>query len=664
MRGLIIFSNLNKGQNQQVYAVSRKFLISSILVGMTLLVYAQVSNFQFINFDDGLYVVNNPNVQAPISLKSIFGAFTSFQAANWHPLTWLSHLLDFQLYGLNAGGHHLTSLFIHLANTILLFLVFEKITGGIWQSALVAALFAIHPLHVESVAQIAERKDVLSAFIWLLTLRAYLYYVKYSGIYRYLLVLLFFALGLMAKPMLVTLPFVLLLLDYWPLVRFQGWGILKGGGLAIRDLIGSDNKNVKPAFIIFEKIPFFLLSAASSVITLYAQQSAGAMNQILPITTRVSNTLVSYMAYLGKLIWPKNLSFFYVYSTNLPFWQIIGSGLLLVLIFLWVLRKWKRYPYLAVGWLWYIGTLVPVIGLIQVGTQSMADRYTYLPLVGIFIIIAWGIPDLFAQWSYRKIFLKLTASILLPVLMIFSWLQVGYWQNSLSLFEHALKVENNNFKAHDLLGVILTEQGKFDKALFHFQEAKRIRPNHGPVYNNLGVALEKNGRMGEAIVQYSEALRVQPGLPEAHYNLGMIMIRQGDLQKAGYHFQAALQGNKNYAEAYNGLGVVSQHRGLIAEAINQYSEALRLMPFYALAHYNLGTALLRAGKIDGAIEHFEEALKIEPNYYKALNNLGWAQAQKGRTQEAIISFRKALIINPQLIEAQESLRNLLQKEGK
>ncbi|OGP49652.1 MAG: hypothetical protein A2Y79_04990 [Deltaproteobacteria bacterium RBG_13_43_22] len=639
--------------------LNNKVWITMVLIGMTLVVYLKVARYQFINFDDGLYVFNNPNVQAPVTLQSFLWAFTTFQAANWHPLTWLSHMLDFQIFGLNAGGHHLTSLFFHLANTVLLFLVLRKMTGGLWQSGTVAALFAIHPLHVESVAQIAERKDVLSTFFCIVTLGAYFYYVKCPGILRYLWVILLFSLGLMAKPMLVTLPFILLLLDFWPLGRFSF-----GEGIKGQDkLVPLVQKRSKKFSLVLEKVPLLLLSAGSSLVTFYVQQSTGAVNQVLSLSPRISNAINSYICYLYKMFWPQNLSFFYVYSTSLPIWQIIGAGLILGLISLGVVWNWRRYPYLIVGWLWYIGTLVPVIGLVQVGGQAMADRYTYLPLIGIFIMITWGIPDLLVRLPYRNIVLGVMAGVFLPVLIGLSWLQVGYWKNSITLFQHAIKINNQNFKAHDLLGVALTEQGKFDKALFHFQEAKRIRPGYGPVYNNLGVALEKNGKTDEAVAQYLEALKVQPWAPDVHYNLGMIMLHQGKLQEAVLHFEVALKTNKNYAEAYNGIGVAFQQQGKIKEAISQYSKALKVMPFYPLAHYNMGTALLATKRMDEAIEHFEETLRLQPNYYKALNNLGWAQAQKGRIPEAILSFQRALAINPNLKEAQVSLRILLQKRG-
>jgi len=639
--------------------MNKKFLISSILIGMTLLVYSQVHNFKFIYFDDGGYVFNNPNVHVPISLKSIFWAFTTTQVANWHPLTWLSHMLDFQLYGMNAGGHHLTSLFIHLANTVLLFLVLEKMTGGLWQSALVAALFALHPLHVESVAWISERKDVLSALFWILTLRAYLYYVEHPVILRYLLVLLTFLLGLMAKPMLVTLPFVLLLLDFWPLARFS----YEGGGDGPGGPVPPGHNRAKFFSLIFEKVPFLLLSAASSVVTFYAQQSTGAVNQILSLVSRISNALVSYIAYLGKMFWPQHLSFFYIYSMQLPIWQTVGTGLMLALISLGVFWKWNRYPYLTIGWLWYLGTLIPVIGLIQVGSQSMADRYTYIPFIGLFIMIAWGLPDLLSRFPYRKTALWLMAGIFLTVLMILSWVQVGYWKNSIVLFQHALKMNAGNYKAHDMLGFTLLEQGKLDQAMFHFREAIKRKPNYGSAYNNLGVALEKKGKLKEATAQYLEALKVQPGLSETHYNLGIIMIGQGKLETAISYFQAALRINKKYAEAYNNLGVVFLTQGRMAEAIIRFSEALRLKPFFAEAHYNLGTALSRIGRIDEAIEHFEDALKIQPKYFEAYNNLGWAQARKGKVKEAVASFQQALLIKPAFDEARKNLEKMLQRKG-
>jgi protein O-mannosyl-transferase len=650
--------------NHQDRKKKSRLLISLLLMGMTLLVYTQVVHFQFVNFDDGGYVLNNLSVQVPLSLKSIFWALTTTQAANWHPLTWVSYLLDYQLYGLNPGGYHLTNLLFHLANAVLLFLLLEKMTQGFWQSALVAALFAIHPLHVESVAWIAERKDVLSAFFWILTLGTYASYVERPGIYRYLLVLLTFVLGLMSKPMVVTLPFVLFLIDYWPLKRFVIQIPWKKGDRPIGNSIRSENQGASFQTLLAEKIPLFLLSAASAFMTYFAQQSAGAVNQLIPWTTRCLNALVAYAVYLGKMFCPLHLSMFYPYQAVLPIWQTLGAGLILGLISFGVLWKWKRYPYLIIGWLWYLGTLVPVIGLVQVGSQSMADRYTYIPLIGLFVMMAWGTPDLLARWPGRKIFSGFTAGVILMSLSILSWVQVAYWQNSLTLFHHALNVSIRNYKAHDMLGFTLMDEGKLDEAIVHFREAIRLKPQYGSAYNNLGVALEKQGKIGPARVQYLEAIRVQPGCSEAYYNLGNIMSYQGNLEMAATYFREALKINKQYAEAYNNLGVVLLGQGRIEEAIRHNSKALTIKPFYADAHYNLANALVCAGKIDEALRHFQEALRIKPDYDKALNNLKLVQNNRNRLNDVIVSFQRASIIRPSFRPTPKESFTLPQKAEK
>lgn len=635
---------------------NKTLIISALLIGITLTIYLPVTQNSFINFDDGMYVFANPMIKSPITLKNVYWAFTTFYAANWHPLTWLSHMLDYKVFGLNAGGHHLTSLLIHLTSTVLLFLVFDKMTRRRWPSAFIAAAFAVHPFHVESVAWVAERKDVLCAFFWILTMGAYARYVANPQRGQYGLVLLTFILGLMAKPMMVTLPFVLLLLDYWPLHRFI---LFDQGDNPNGPINGFTYPQRRFLALIVEKIPFFLLSAFFAIVTYYAQQSANAVNQLIPLSARIFNALISYITYVGKMFWPLPLSVFYPYQVDRPIWQILSAGLMLGLISLQVLRKSKSYPYLLVGWFWFMGTLVPVIGLVQVGSQSMADRYTYLPSVGIFIIIAWSLADLSVKWPYRKIVLSLSAAVGLSFLMVLTWTQVGYWQNSLSLFQHAVKVTTGNFKANDLLGFTYMEQGKLDQAIFHFREAIRIKPDYGSAHNNLGLALERQGKVNQAITQYLEAIRFQPGCSEAHYNLGIIMFRQGKPEAAIAYFNSALRINRQYAEAYNNLGVVLYAQGKIAEAIELYSRALEIKPLYADAHYNLANALTGEGRFDEAIEHYTKALRIKPAYDRALNNLGLAQARKGMLKEAVISFRKALTINPDLSEAKENLNKVL-----
>lgn len=568
-----------------------ELIICLFLIVATLAIYWQAGNHEFVSYDDPTYVTENRFVQKGLTLESISWAFTATHASNWHPLTWLSHMLDCQLFGLNPGMHHLTSLLLHIASSILLFLVFRRMTGALWCSAFVAALFALHPLHVESVAWVAERKDVLSAFFWLLTMWSYTWYVERSGINRYLLVLLFFIMGLMSKPMLVTLPFVLLLLDYWPLGRFQ---LGQSGNYKILDIPKSPVRR-----LILEKVPFFVLAMISSVVTFIVQQSGGAVSSLdaIPLKIRTANALVSYVSYIGKMIWPHKLEVIYLHHM-LPGWQVAGACLLLLSVSLLVVRIVKKHPYLAVGWLWYLGTLVPVIGLVQVGVQSMADRYTYIPLIGLFIIIAWGVPELVARWRHNKIGLTILAVSLLSVLMATTWTQVRYWKNSITLFQHAIDVTANNCVAHNSLGMALAEQGDTTKAIEHYYEALRIQPGLVIVHNNLGNIMAKQGKLREAIKYYSEAVRIKPDYAKARYNLGIVLAHQGKFREAIKHYSEAVRIKPGYAMAHFKLGFALAQQGSFGEAISHYSKAVRLNPdFSAVVSYNIACMHARQNKI-------------------------------------------------------------------
>jgi len=504
-----------------------ELVVCLFLIVGTLTVFWQVQHHDFIDLDDHLYVTENNHVQAGLTKKGVIWAFTTFHAANWHPLTWLSHMLDCQLFGMRPGMHHLTNLLFHILNSLLLLLVLRKMTGAWWRSAFVAALFALHPLHVESVAWVAERKDVLSTFFWLLTMWVYAHYAERPTFDRYLLVLLSFALGLMAKPMLVTLPFVLLLVDYWPLGRLQLGQSCNDGNLRIKK---------SSAFrVVWEKIPFFVLAAMSGVLTLLAQQKAGALRtlDIIPLKIRTANALVSYISYIGKMIWPHNLAVFYPHPGIVPMWQAVGAGLSLIclcVLSVMFVRAGRRFPHLAVGWLWYLGTLVPVIGLVQVGSQAMADRYTYVPLIGLFIMISWGFYDLVRGWKNRRMVLAISTGVVLLALMACTWSQVRLWKNSTLLFKHALNVTDNNYKARNLLGIASERQGRLKEALRHYSEALRIKPEYADAHNNQGVALARQGRLKEAISHFSEALRIKPDYVDAHNNLGVALEQQGRLK--------------------------------------------------------------------------------------------------------------------------------------
>jgi len=577
-----------------------ELLVCLLLIAATLAVYWQVRNHEFANLDDDLYVTENSYVQAGLTHEGVTWAFTNTSQANlWLPLTWLSLMLDFELYGLRAGGYKITNVLFHLANTLLLFLVFKRMTGKLWRSAFVVALFALHPLHVESVAWVTERKDVLSTLFWMLTMWAYLRYVERPGIKRYLVIILTYTLGLMAKPMLVTLPFVLLLLDYWPLNRFHPVGRDVGGETPNRPLTNLVKSSPPIISLVLEKIPFIVLAAVTSAATLLAQHKGGGLQSVafLPIKVRIANSLVSYVSYISKMVWPQPLAVLYPHpGSSLPMWQAAGAGLLLVTISVMVLRATRRYPYLMVGWLWYLGTLVPVIGLVQAGPQAMADRFTYVPLIGLFVIMAWGLPDLLARWRHRRIALSLAASAAISVMMILSWLQVQLWKNGLTLSEHTLSVTSNNWLIHNNLALVLAKQGRLEEGTNHLYEALRIKPDFAEAHNNLGLRLAKQGRLEEAINHFSEAVRIKPDYAEAHNSFGVALAKQGRLEEAVNHLSEAVRIKPDYAKAHNNLGIALEKQGRLEEAVNHFSEAVRIKPDYAKAHNNLRRTSRLIGK--------------------------------------------------------------------
>jgi len=591
--------HLTENDQLGMHAMRREALICFVLAVSILAVYWQVKDHEFIDYDDNVYITDNPHVQSGLTSKSVVWAFTTTRAGNWHPLTWLSHMMDYRLFGLNPRGHHLTSLFLHITNSILLFLALRWATSTIWPSALVASLFAIHPLHVESVVWVAERKDVLSTFFWLLTILAYINYAKRPKKRSYLLVLLLFTLGLAAKPMLVTLPFVLLLLDYWPLNRFQ----------LRRDCGSAENKSARslesstqqlpPSRLIAEKLPMFMLSGIFSVIALWAQERAGAMSglEIVPFKWRIANALVSYVSYIGKMIWPRGLAVFYPHpQDSLPIWQVVLSGLFLLILSTVVVRLAARYKYGLVGWLWYLGTLVPVIGLVQVGEQAMADRYTYVPLIGLYIIIAWGLADLGKESHRRLTMLIVSVTSVLIMLALCSWQQARLWRTSIGLFEHTIKVTTNNYVAHYTLGNALALQGNLAGAMAQYKEALRIRPNHAEVHNNLGNALVLQGNLAGAVGHYKESLRIISSQGKTHRNLGVALDRQGKHEEAIRHYKEALRINPRDAQSHNNIGVTLAEQGKLEEAIAHFSEAVRINPKFTEAQRNLENGLRLVGK--------------------------------------------------------------------
>ena len=578
-----------------------KIAICIFLAVSTFAVYSQVQDHEFINYDDDKYVTNNEYVKAGFTRDSVGWALTTSYNSNWHPMTWLSHMLDAQLFGPNSKGHHLTNLLFHIANVLLLFLVLLRMTGALWQSGFVAALFALHPLNVESVAWVAERKNVLSTFFWLLTMWAYIRYAQKTNLKRYGLVILFFAMGLMSKPMLVTLPFVLLLLDYWPLRRLQS------------------DRRTAISRLVYEKIPLLVLVAGSVVTTLTVQKMGGALGSLnaFPIQERVINALVSYWLYLQKMIWPGGLAIFYAHPENtLSVWKGLATAALLALVTTAAIRLARRAPYFAVGWFWYLGTLIPVIQLVQTGSIAMADRYAYVPLIGIFIIIAWGLPELLAKWRLRSRILTIAAGIWISTLMLMTWNQVSHWKNSITIFSHAIEVTDIEY------------------------------PDFLLAHNNLANALLAEGRTGKAISHYKMAINLMPDYAVNHNHLANALFAEQKTEEAISHFKMAIELMPDYAIAHNNLGTVLLAEQKTEEAISHYKTAVKLLPDYATAHYNLGFALMKEKKTGEAIFHFKMAIQLEPNNTNAHSNLGNALLAEQKTKEAISHYKIAINLKP------------------
>jgi Flp pilus assembly protein TadD len=666
------------------------------LAAAVLAVYGQVYRYDFVNYDDPKYVSENPVVLRGVTLAGAVWAFTTGEMGNWHPLTWLSHMLDVQLFGPAPGASHLVNVALHLLNTLLLFLVLQRTTRAPGPSLAVAALFGVHPLHVESVAWIAERKDVLSTFAWFLTLWMYSRYVEARSPRWYAASLACFAVGLTAKPMLVSLPFVLLLLDYWPLGRVA-WGAVyasKPAGAVPTDApaarrlrrrnppagairIMSANAAVvgrqalRPiSALIWEKVPFLALALIASALAYAMQRRSGATDQAgqIPIAIRLTNALVAYVTYVAKALWPADLAVLYPYDLAVPAWQPVMAALLLTAASALALVMARRHPYALVGWLWYLGTLVPVIGLVQIGSQALADRYTYVPLVGIFLILAWGGRDLARRWAMPARAMAALTTAAVAVYAAVAWRQVQYWRNSATLFSHAAQVTRDNCIAHNNLGIALAWEGKIDAAAAEYREALRIKPDYADAHANLGRVLARQSRRDDAVVQYRAALAetVRAGDPHGrdlayavHGDLGRALAELGRRDEALAELSEAVRLRPESIEAHTNLGNALRDAGQFSSAIEQYRQAVALDPERPEAVYNLGTVLAQSGQLTEAIEQLTRALRLKPDYAEAHNNLGNALLQSGRRDEAIVHYREAVRLKPDYQQAQRALQIVL-----
>ncbi len=686
-----------------------------LLVVAVWLVFGQTVRYEFVNLDDDLYVYQNPVVMKGLTFQGISHVFTHQMCDFYHPLTMVSLMLDNQVYGLNPGGYHLTNVLLHAATTVLLFLVLRRMmglrsnksigattlpvglrpdtfvgatvtqAGALWPSAFVAAVFAIHPLRVESVAWVTERKDVLSGLFFVLTLGAYVRYTRTPfSLVRYLTVIFLFALGLLSKPSLVTLPFLLLLLDYWPLARMQP-AAPRSPFMVLRPLI-------------IEKIPLFVLSAAACVATVLTQQHLLAPVGVLPLFSRMGYAAVSYVVYLGQMFYPGGLAVLYPYpQKGLPLPEVVLALALLAGISAGALMLRRRCPYLVVGWLWYLGMLVPMLGVVHAGPVARADRFTYLAQIGVYIMMAWAARDLTISWRYRRQVLWGAALGVIAALMVCAWKQTSYWRNSESLWTHTLACTSDNCigynglgnallqkgdvdeaivhyqKALQItpdyseaccnLGTALLQKGDVDEAIVHYQKALQITPDFAKAHNNLGNAFQKKGRLGEAIEQFNHALEIDPAFAIARYNLGNTLLQKGQVAEAMEQFQKALEIQPAYPEADNNLGVALMRSGRGDEAIQWFQKALEINPDYAEAHDNLANMLVVQGKLDEAIGHYQKTIQLNPDYADAHNNLGMALGMKGQTDAAISQYQEAIRLRPDYTEAHNNLARALEKKN-
>ncbi|EEF57394.1 tetratricopeptide repeat protein [Pedosphaera parvula] len=647
----------------------RQFWIVCLVLALgSFIIYFQLLHNGFINYDDPDYVTTNPHVKAGIRASNLFWAFTTGHASNWHPLTWISHMIDSSLFGANPTGHHLTSLLFHIANALLLFAFLNRTTGLLWRSAFVAALFAWHPLHVESVAWIAERKDVLSTLFWLLTMIAYVRYAEKPDRKKYLLTLLLFALGLLSKPMVVTLPFVLLLMDLWPLNRVILFN--PGPESTTSPNVPTTAKAVcRPMNwnrLLLEKVPFLLLSVISCAVTFYVQKRSGAVATLdrISVLQRFDNAPVAYFRYVWKMVFPTDLAVLYPLQ-NWTALQVIGSVIFLLMVLSAVMFKVRRYPYLLAGWLWFVGTLIPVIGFVQVGMQSMADRYTYIPLIGLFIVVTWGICEMAASLKLPNSLISSAAVLILISCGVLTASQLQIWQNSVTLFKHTLDVTRDNVIARENLGFAYHELKQYDEAFNEFSAALKINPNEPHALLGMGMLCSDKGDYQKAIEYFNAALKNKiPRYAVTRLLLGNALFDQGKLPEAADQYREALRVEPDLLDANHRLGLVLFKLNLTREAISYFNAELRVESDLPDTRYLLGECYKKLGNLTAAIAHYQSALEITPDFIPARQQLGILLAQQGNTSEAQRHFQRIVELQPTNELAHFSLAATLELQGK
>ena len=624
-----------------------KIICSSIFI-IILILYIDVINYDFVNYDDDTYILNNINIHNGLTLKSIKWAFTNFYVSNWHPVTWLSHMLDIQLFGLKPGWHHFTNLLIHIINTICLFLILYKMTNEIWKCAFVAIIFGIHPLHVESVAWISERKDVLCVLWAFISIIFYVEYIKQKNINYYFFSLFFYVISLMSKAMMVTLPLVLLIFDFWPLMRIEQNNIFS---------IFFERKQ-----IIIEKIPFFIFSFIVSIITFFAQYQGGAinLNKTLTFIDKINNAFISYIIYVSKTIWPLNLSVLYPhYIENIHIWKIVTCILLFITVFILVIKNYKKHSYLFAGFFIFIITLIPVIGIVQIGYQAFADRYMYFPILGLLIIITWGFTDLLKDYKFKKSVYILTSLLLISIYAFICFFQIKTWKNSETLFENALNISDKHYVIHLNYGQALDNAGKIKQAIFHYKEAYKINDNY-KIASNIAHAYCDINDFVNSEKYYKIALKKNYESEYSHNNFALMLAKNKRYQEAVFHFIEAIKFKNDFIEAHNNLADIYKKLGNIEKAKNQLEICLNIDPLDEFANQILGNILLDENNYTKALDCYLKVIQRNSNNEKAYNNIGYIFAKQKNFNKAYEFFKKAVKLNPNYISAKENLEKIEQ----